>query len=151
MAMDQPRTMVLPVHWATPYLRVRVTTDANALVVEDRRALFGLIPVRRRRVEIPYGDLETARLKNVARWGCLLAAAIVVASILLTHLWVVADVVLAATGILLILMTFIRGIHVERVDGRSWTFPICRTHEFDASIALLDALHQRDNVRKSAA
>ena len=140
--------MVLPVHWATPYLRVRVTTDDAMLMVEDRRALVGLIPVRRRRVEVPYVDLETARIKNVARWGCLVAAVIVVTAIFLADLPALADVALAAVAILLLLMTFIRGIHVERMDGRSWTFPICRTHEFDASLALLDALHHRDTVKR---
>jgi len=139
--------MALPVHWATPYLRVRVTTDDSMLVVEDRRALAGLIPMGRRSLDVPYADLEAARIKNVARWGCLVVAVLAVAVIFLTHLPVLVDVVLAAVGILFLLMTFIRGIHVERTDGRTWTFPICRTHEFDASLALLDALHGRDVAR----
>jgi hypothetical protein len=141
--------MTLPVHWATPYLRVRVTSGDVALVVEDRRTLFGVIPIRRRRLEVPYTELETARIKNVARWSCLILAAVVGVTIFLTGLPILVDVALALVGILLLLMTFIRGIYVKRTDGRSWTFPICRTHEFDASLAVLDALHRRDVARSS--
>jgi hypothetical protein len=141
--------MTLPVHWATPYLRVRVTSGDAALVVEDRRALFGLVPVRRRRVEVPYADLDTARIKNVARWSCLIPAVVVGVTIFLTGVPILVDVALALVGILLLLMTFIRGIRVERTDGHTWTFPICRTHEFDASLAVLDALHRRDVARSS--
>ena len=41
------------------------------------------------------------------------------------------------------MMTFIRGIEVTRDDGRSWTFPICRSREFDVSLAVMDAMQQR--------
>jgi len=150
MARARPASMTLPVHWATPYLRVRVTSGDVALVVEDRRTVFGLIPVRRRRIEVPYKDLETARIKNVARWTCLILAAAIGAAIFLTSMPFAADVALGLVAILLLMMTFIRGIHVQRTDGRVWTFPICRTHEFDASLAILDALHRRDIARSSA-
>jgi hypothetical protein len=140
-------TMQVPVHWATPYLHVRITTDDDAMTVVDRRTVFGVIPIRRRRVRIGYAELADARIKNIARWSCLALAVALVVAILVTALPFVVDVALGVAVVLFGLMTFIRGIEVTRTDGRAWMFPICRTHEFDASIALLDALHRRDALR----
>jgi hypothetical protein len=137
-------TMQVPVHWATPYLHVGITTDDDGMTLVDRRTVFGVLPVRRRRVTVGYGELADARIKNIARWSCLFLAVALAAAIALTGLPFIADVALGFVAILFGLMAFIRGIEVTRTDGRTWMFPICRTHEFDASIALLDALHRRD-------
>jgi hypothetical protein len=138
--------MRVPVHWATPYLHVVITNDVDGLALADRRTFAGLIPVARRRVRVPYGQLAGARIKNVARWTCFGVAVGVAAGVLLTSMPLLVDVALGAVVILFVLMTFIRGIEVTRDDGRSWTFPICRTHEFDASLAVMDAMQRRDEA-----
>ena len=140
--------MRVPVHWATRYLHVAITTDDDAITVEDRRTFAGAVPVRSRRVRVPYAELREARIKNVARWSCLLVSAAAAATIVLTSLPLLVDVALGAIAVLFLMMTFIRGIEVTRDDGRAWTFPICRTHEFDASLAVMDAMQQRGSAHR---
>ena len=66
--MGTPRaTMVLPVHGITRYLRVRITTYDDVLVIEDRRSLFGLIPLWRRRMEVANGEISSGEVHNVVR------------------------------------------------------------------------------------
>jgi hypothetical protein len=142
--------MRIPVHWATRYLHVVIATDADAMTIEDRRTFAGVVPIGHRRVRVPYAQMREARIRNVARWTCLLVAAAVVAALVLTSFPLIVDVVLGAVAALFVLMTFIRGIEVTHDDGRSWTFPICRTHEFDASLAVMDAMQQREAAHPAA-
>ena len=142
--------MRVPVHWATRYLHVVITTDDDAITVEDRRTFAGAVPVGRRRVRVPYAELREARIRNVARWTCLLASVAVVAIVVLTSFPLLIDLALGTIAVLFLLMTFIRGIDVTRDDGRSWTFPICRTHEFDASLAVMDAMQHRESAHGEA-
>lgn len=147
---DGTATMRLPVHWATRYLHVVVVEEPDAITVEDRRTLAGVLPIGHRRIRVPYADLREARLTNVARWTCLVVTAALVAAIVGTALPFVVDCVLGAVAAVFALMTFIRGIELTRDDGRSWTFPICRTHEFDASLAVMDAMQHRDAAHPAA-
>ena len=142
--------MRVPVHWATRYLHVMITTDDDAITVEGRRTFAGAVPVGRRRVRVPYAEMQDARIKNVARWTCLLVSVAAVATVVLTSFPLLIDVALGAIAVLFVLMTFIRGIEVTRDDGRSWTFPICRTHEFDASLAVMDAMQRRGSPHGDA-
>jgi hypothetical protein len=142
--------MRVPVHWATRYLHVVITTDDDSITVEDRRTFAGAVPMGSRHVRVPYAQLREARIKNVTRWTCLLVSAAAAATIAFTSLPLLADVALGALAVLFLMMTFIRGIEVTRDDGRSWTFPICRTHEFDASIAVMDAMQQRGSAHGAA-
>jgi hypothetical protein len=136
--------MRVPVHWATRYLHVVIATDDEAITVEDRRTFAGALPIGRRRVRVPYAELREARIKNVARSTCLLVSIAAVATIVLTSFPFLIDLALGAIAALFLLMTFIRGIELTRDDGHSWTFPICRTHEFDASLAVMEAMQQRE-------
>ena len=89
--------MRVPVHWATRYLHVVITTDDDAITVEDLRTFAGAVPVGRRHVRVPYAELGDARIENVARWTCLLVSAAAVATIALTSLPLLVDVALGAS------------------------------------------------------
>jgi hypothetical protein len=144
--------MVLPVHRLTPYLRVRIFTDSRSLAIEHRRALRGLIPLRTRRIKVPLTELASARVKSNVRLQCLVTAGVLVASIFLPDLPVALRVACGIPGLLELLLALGPGkaMRIERTDGRSWTIPFCRTHSFDASLALEDAQQRRDGLNRPA-
>ncbi len=148
MEASSTATMVLPVHQLTPYLRVRITTDDRSLAIEHRRGLFGLLPLWTVRAEIPLSELAAADVRSHVRLQCLVAAALLVASIVVFDLPVLARVVLVLVAALELLLAFAPGkaIHVERRGSGSWTVPFCRVHDFDAALALEDALQRRDSM-----
>ena len=133
-------TMVLPVNGLTRYLRIRITTYDDSLVVEDRRTLFGVVPLRRRRVEIPCEELASGEVHNVVRASCLAAAAALLGAVFLFDPPIVAGAALGLLAAPLAFLAFVRALRLERTDGRHWTFPMCRYYTFDAELALLDAV-----------
>jgi hypothetical protein len=144
--------MVLPVHRLTPYLRVRIFTDDRSLAIERRRALLGLIPLWTGRIEIPLTELASARVTAHVRLQCLAAAGALAASIFLFDLPMALGVVLGILALLELPLALGPGkaMRVERSDGRSRTVPFCRTHTFDASLALEDAVQRRDGLARAA-
>jgi hypothetical protein len=140
METSNAASMIVPVHRMTPYLRVRITTFENSIRIEDRPALLGIIPLRRRRIEMPFADLDAHRFKTVVRFDAIAAAGLAIAAIFLFHppLW--AIVVLAVTATLMIPFAAPNGaVLVRRADGRTWTIRYCRDYRFDLSLALTDA------------
>jgi len=145
-------TMTLPVHRLTPYLRVRIRTDDRSLLLERRRAPFGLIPLWTHRNEIPLEALASARVEEHVRAQCLATAVALALAIFLLDLPMVGGVALGIVAVLELPLAFGpgRAIRVERTDGRSWTIPFCRTHAFDAALALEDAKRRRDRIDAAA-
>jgi hypothetical protein len=143
--------MVLPVDRLTPYLRVRIATDDRSLAIERRRAPLGLIPLSTQRIEIPLIELASARVKRNVRLQCLVAALVLAAGVFLLDLPMVARVALGIAAVLELLLALGPGeaMRVERTDGRSWTIPFCRTHTFDASLAMEDAQQRRNDLERS--
>jgi hypothetical protein len=146
MATASAATMVLPVHRLTPYLRVRIRTDDRSLAIEHRRGLLGLVPLWVNRIEIPLTELGSGKVEKHIRWQCLATAVAIAASVLLLDLPMAVRVALGIVGLLELLLAFGPGeaVHVERTDGRSWTIPFCRAHDFDAALAMEDARRRRD-------
>ena len=146
-------TMILPVHRLTPYLRVLITTDDRSLAIAHRRSLVGVVPLWTHRIEVPYDELASAGVRTHVRRQCLVAAAVIAASIFLLDVPVVIGVALAIAVALELLLALAprKAIHVERTDGRSWTIAFCRVHAFDAELALEDARQRRAAVPMSVA
>lgn len=143
-------TMVLPVNGLTRYLRIRITTYDDSLVVEDRRTLFGVIPLRRRRVEIPCEELASGEVHNMVRVTALAAAAALLGAVFLFDPPVVADAVLGLLAAPFAFLAFVRALRLERTDGRHWTFPMCRYYTFDAELALLDAVETSRSLHRGS-
>ncbi len=140
-------SMVLPVHRLTPYLRVRVFTGDRSVTIEDRSALFGCIPLRRRRIELPRGELASFRFRTVVRLDALAAAGALVAMIFLLGPPVAAIVAMAVAGILLVLLGMPnKSVRIERADGRRFDVRFCRDYEFDVSLALSDGEQRPDEI-----
>ena len=139
--MGTPRaTMVLPVHGITRYLRVRITTYDDVLVIEDRRSLFGLIPLWRRRMEVANGEISSGEVHNVVRATCLLASIALLAPIFAANPPMGVSAILGLAAAPMAFLAFVKGLRVTRSDGRRWTFPMCRYYAFDAELALFDAI-----------
>ena len=153
MVTASAATMTLPVHRLTPYLRVRIRTDDRSLLLEHRRAPFGLFPLWTHRNEIPLDALASARVERHVRLQCVATAVALAASVILLDLPVVLGVALSIVAVLELPLAFGpgRAIRVERTDGRSWTIPFCRTHVFDAALALEDAKRRRNLIEGAAA
>jgi hypothetical protein len=138
-------SMVLPVHRLTPYLRVRVYANDRSVTIEDRRALLGCIPLRRRRIRLLPGELSSYRFRTVVRLDALAAAAATVAMIFLLHPPIAAIVGLALAGIYFVLLGMPnKAVRIERSDGRGFTIRFCRDYEFDFSVALTDVERRRE-------
>jgi hypothetical protein len=138
---------ILPVDRLTPYLRVRISTDDRSLVIEHRRAPLGFIPLWTHRIRIPLTALAAADVrKKTIRLQCLVAAVALAASAFALELGLAWRVVLGIVALLELPLALGpgRAVRVEGTDGRSWTIPFCRTHEFDASLALEDARRRRN-------
>ena len=137
-------SMVLPVHRLTPYLRVRIFTGDRSTTIEERPALFGCIPLRRRRIELTPRSLSSFHFRTLVRYDALAAAAVAVASIFLLHPGVVGVVGLAVAGVLLVLLGMPnRAVVIARTDGRTFTVRFCRDYEFDVGLALTDLEERR--------
>jgi hypothetical protein len=136
-----------PVDRLTPYLRVRISTDGRSLSIEHRRAPLGFIPLWTRRITIPLAALAEADVREkTVRLQCLGAAVALAAVALVLDLALAWRVVLGIVALLELPLALGpgRAVHAERTDGRAWTIPFCRTHEFDASLALEDARRRRN-------
>lgn len=139
--MSTPRAaMVLPINGLTAYLRLRITTYDDTLVIEDRRTLFGVIPLWRRRVEVPCEELADGRVHNVVRPSCLIAAAALLAAMFVGDLPILATAALGLAAAPMAFLAFVKALRIERTTGQHWTFPMCRYYAFDAELALLDAV-----------
>jgi len=140
-------TMVVPVHRLTPWFRVRISTGDRSITTEDWQSALGFIPLRRRRIEVPFAELSSARFRTAMRLQCLAAAAGLVALIFVLHPPIPAIVALAILGLYqLILSAPNKAIRIERTDGRAWTIRFCRDYVFDVSLAFEDAERHRDGV-----
>jgi hypothetical protein len=138
-----PPTMVLPVHRLTPWFRVRISTGEGSIKTEHWQSALGCIPLRRRRIEIPYGDLGPVSFKTMMRLQCLLAAGVILAAILVWHPAIPVIVALGILGLYqLILWAPNKAVRIERKDGRAWTVRFCRDYAFDISLAFEDAALQ---------
>jgi hypothetical protein len=111
-----------------------------------------LIPLWTRRIRIPLTELASARVATHVRLQCLATAVVLAASILLLDLPVAVGVALGLVGLLELPLALGPGkaVRIERTGGRSSTIPFCRTHTFDASLALEDAQQRRDALRQQA-
>ncbi|MGZ4115525.1 MAG: hypothetical protein ACXVQT_10660 [Actinomycetota bacterium] len=149
MASGAVAGTILPVDRLTPYLRVRISTDDQSLTIEHRRAPLGFIPLWTHRIRIPPTELASADVEEkTIRLHRLLAAAVFAVSAFVLDLALGWRVVLGIVALLELPLALGPGkaVRVERTDGRSWTIPFCRTHEFDASLPLEDARRRRDSI-----
>lgn len=145
MERSNVTSMVLPVHRLTPYLRVRIFTGERSIRIEDRPSLLGFIPLRKRRLEIPFAELDSHRFKTVVRFDSLVAAIVAVAMIFVLHPATWAIVTLAVGAVLMVPFAAPnKAVVVRRADSRTWTIRFCRDYEFDANLALADAEQRRD-------
>lgn len=140
---------ILPVDRLTPYLRVRISTDNRSLVIDHRHAPLGFIPLWTHRIRVPLAALAEADVrKKTIRLQCLVAAVALAASAFVLDLALAWRILVGIVALLELPLALGPGkaVHVERTDGRAWTIPFCRTHEFDASLALEDARRRRDAI-----
>jgi hypothetical protein len=144
MTTTRAAEMVLPVTKATPYLRVRIRTDDDELTVRSRRALLFFIPLWRRTVTVPLTDLSAGVVRVGPRVDCLAGAVAIAAVIVLLALPLAAEIALGVVAAFLALVSVTRMLRVVRIDGRTWSFPICWDYAFDASLAIADALGRRE-------
>ena len=136
----QEASIVVPTTRITPYMRVRLTTDDEALAIEYWRALFVFLPLRRHRVEIPLAELASGRITSLFRVDCLAAAVAIAMGIVWLTPPPAVTIPLGLLGLLqLAFTTQAKAAHLERTDGRAWTLPFCRDYAFDVSVAILDA------------
>jgi hypothetical protein len=140
-----PAAMLVPVHRLTPYLKVRIRVDDRSLTIRDTMTLFGFIPLRKRRIEIPLAEYASYRFRTVARLDCLAALAALIAAIVVLSPPAAIMALLAAAALAEFLL-FVpnKAFVVVRADGRGWTIRFCRDYAFDASLAFLDAEQRRD-------
>ena len=132
--------MVLPVHRLTPWFRLRISHREDSIRTEHWQSALGFIPVRRRRLDVPYGQLVAARIRTTTRVQCLVAAALAVGAIFVLHPPVYAIVLLAIFGLYqLALAAPNSAVRIERTDGRVYTVRFCRDYAFDVSLAFEEA------------
>jgi hypothetical protein len=147
----QSPTMVLPVHRLTPFLRVRISSGAQSLTVEHQRAVFGIIPMPKERIELPFGAISSARVITIVRFQSLIATAALVGAIVWLPLPVVAVVGFAIVALLELLLSIPnKALRVARADGRHWTIPFCRDYAFDVSLAFMDAEQHSSTARSTS-
>jgi len=144
--MDDERSVgvVLPVTGLTPYLRLRIATNDDAMTVEDGRSLFAFMPLPRRRIEIPLGSLAGSRVNRYVRFDGLIAIAAIVAGLIRFDVPILAAVPLVMFASIQLPFLVTRAVRIERTDGRSTTHVFCWRYGFDVSLALLDAERRRD-------
>jgi hypothetical protein len=142
MSQGTRASIVLPVIRLTPYLRVRITVDDQALEIEHTPSLAGVVPLGRRRLRVPLNDLATASVVRFLRVDCVAVAAGLLGLVAVARPPLALSLVLIVLAIFEILLTIQprRATRVGRTDGRTWTVPFCRFYEFDASLAIEDAL-----------
>jgi hypothetical protein len=144
MDVDRSAEVVLPVTGLTPYLRVRIGTTDTALTVEDGRSLFVFLPLPKRRLGIPLGDLTSTRVSRYVRFDGLVAIAAIVAGLVLVDVPILAAIPLVMFAVIQLPFLVTRAARIERNDGRSSTHVFCWRYGFDVSLALLDAEQRRD-------
>ena len=133
-------SMLLPVHRMTPHLRVRITTYGDSLLIEDRPALLGFVPLRKRRIRLAFAELRSYRFRTVVRPDALVASAAAIAAIFVFHPAVAGIVGLAvAAFVFFALGAPNKAVVITRADGRSWMVRFCRDYVLDVSLALADA------------
>ena len=149
MDVDRSAAVVLPVTGLTPYLRLRIATDDSALTVEDGRSLFVFLPLPRRRLETPLGELRSTRVTRYVRWDGLAAIAAIVAGLFWFDVPLIAAIPLVVVAVIQVPFLVTRAVRIRRSGGRSSTHVFCWRYAFDASLALLDAEQRRDAVETS--
>jgi hypothetical protein len=144
--MDDERSagVVLPVTGLTPYLRLRIATNDDAVTVEDGRSLLVFLPLPRRRIEIPLRAFTSSRVNRYVRFDSLAAIAAIVVGLLSFDVPIVAAIPLVVVAVIQLPFLVTRAVRIERDDGRSSTHVFCWRYAFDVSLALLDAEQRRD-------
>ena len=143
---DVTPTMVLPVHRLTPWFRVRISSRDRSIRTEHWRSALGFIPIRRRRIDVPYGELASARIRTTVRVQCLVAAAAAVAAIFALHPPIPLIVMLAIFGLYQLALGLPNAaVRINRTDGRAWSVRFCRDYAFDVTLAFEDAKQRQPN------
>ncbi len=106
----------------TPYMLVRFELGAASLRVEWSDAWLGLIPIRRRRLEVP--DAELLRIGRAHRFfpSRLVTGLLLGVMVWFSPLWL--QLPLAVLAFVLVIMSYVGTVRIERRTATT-TIPVC--------------------------
>jgi len=127
-----PRITV-PLHGLTRYLRVRFEVTDGVLRWEVPRTLLGTVPIGVRHIEVPVGEVRSARVHMAARPLRLLVGAACIAVPAVLGLWWLA-VPMVVVGAWVVLVSFGPQLEVVTRAGVRHRAVVCFGHRIHAEM-----------------
>lgn len=141
--------MTVPAHGSTRYLRSRVEVRSGVLRWEVPRAVFGVLPIGSRTIEIPLSEVSSLTVRRTLQPLRFILGLAWVAIPMIFGLWWLA-VPSAMFGIWVIAISVGPQLEVSTTTGTTRRAPFCFTHRFDAELYAQAALAIAEEVRQRA-